>query len=194
MPTPFADLAARRGVVFPLRTERLTLTPFAADDAPAVFDFCRLEEVWTWTSGRAGSAGELRESYLAAGDRLTVRAGEAIIGVGKLAVQDAWSQGGPREEARDAQAEIGWTIHPTHAGQGYATELAGALLKLAFTGLGVHRVEAEAFADNAPSLRVMEKVGLRHEGTFREESLHLTRGWVDGVTYAMLASEFLARV
>ena len=49
MPTPFADLAARRGVVFPLRTERLTLTPFAA---------------------------ELRESHLAAGDRLTVRAGE----------------------------------------------------------------------------------------------------------------------
>ena len=54
--------------------------------------------------------------------------------------------------------------------------------------------QAAAFADNAPSLRVMEKVGLRHEGTFRGESLHLTRGWVDGVTYAMLASEFLARV
>ena len=126
MPTLFADLAARRGVVFPLRTERLTLTPFAA---------------------------ELRESHLAAGDRLTVRAGESIIDVGKLAVQDAWSQGGPREEARDAQGEIGWTIHPTHAGQGYATELAGALLKLAFTGLGVHRVDAAAFADNAPSLR-----------------------------------------
>ena len=49
-------------------------------------------------------------------------------------------------------------------------------------------MEAHAFADNAPILRVMEKVGLRHEGTFKEESLHRTRGWVDGVTYAMLAS------
>ena len=38
--------------------------------------------------------------------------------------------------------------------------------------------------------RQMEKVGMRHEGTFKEESLHLTRGWVDGATYAMLASEF----
>ena len=193
MPTPFTDLAARRGVAFPRRTERLTLTPFVADDADAVFAFCRLEEVWTWTSGRAESAAELRESYLATGDRLTVRAGKAIIGVGKLAVQDAWSQGGPREEACDAQAEIGWTIAPAHAGRGYATELAGALLELAFTGLGVRRVEAGAFADNAPSLRVMEKIGLRHEGTFTEESLHLTRGWLDGVTYAMLASEFDAR-
>ncbi|MGW3945520.1 GNAT family N-acetyltransferase [Micrococcus endophyticus] len=169
------------------------LTPFVAEDVPAVFDFCRLEEVWTWTSGRAGSADKLREQYLATSDRLTVRVDEAIIGVGKLAVQDAWSQGGPREEARNAQAEIGWTIDPAHAGRGYATELAGALLEIAFTGLGVRHVEAEAFADNTPSLRVMEKVGLRHEGTFREESLHLTRGWVDGVTYALLASEFRAR-
>ncbi|MDO4239574.1 GNAT family N-acetyltransferase [Micrococcus sp.] len=194
MATPLLDLAARRGVAFPLRTERLTLTPFAADDAAAVFAFCRLEEVWTWTSGRAGSADELREQYLTAGDRLTVRdAAGDVVGVGKLAAQDAWSQGGPREEARNAQAEIGWTIDPAHAGRGYATELAGALLGLAFAGLGVRRVEAHAFADNAPSLRVMEKAGLRHEGTFRGESLHLTRGWIDGITYAMLASEFRAR-
>ena len=54
-------------------------------------------------------------------------------------------------------------------------------------------MEAHAFADNAPIPRVMEKVGLRHEGTFKEESLHRTRGWVDGVTCAMLASEHRAR-
>ncbi|MCT1868734.1 GNAT family N-acetyltransferase [Micrococcus luteus] len=119
-----------------------------------------------------------------------MRADEVIVGVGKLSVWDARSQGGPREEARDAQAKNGWTIDPAYAGRGYATELARALLEIAFTGLGVRSVEAEPFADNAPSLCVMEKVGLRHEGTFREESLHLTRGWADGVTYAMLASEF----
>ncbi|MFE8934993.1 GNAT family N-acetyltransferase [Micrococcus luteus] len=101
--------------------------------------------------------------------------------------------GGPREEARDAQAEIGWIIAPVHAGRGHATELACALLDLAFTGLSVRPVEAHAFTDNAPILRVMEKVGLRHEGTFKEESLHRTRGWVDGVTDAMLASEHRAR-
>lgn len=70
---------------------------------------------------------------------------------------------------------------------------ARALLDLAFTGLSVRCVEAEAFADNAPSLRVMAKVGLRHEGTLKEEPLYLTRGWIDGVTYAMLASEYRAQ-
>lgn len=155
-----------------------------------MWSFCRLEQVWSWTSGRPESENALRESYLGAGDRLTVRAGNVIVGVGKVAVQDAWSQDGPQEEARDAQAELGWTIDPRQAGQGYGTELARALLGFAFDDLGVRRVEAHAFADNAPSLRIMEKVGMRHEGTFKEESLHLTRGWVDGATYAMLASEF----
>ncbi|KFC53334.1 acetyltransferase [Micrococcus luteus] len=190
MATPLLELAASRGVSFPLRARRLTLTPFRGLDAPAVWGFCRLEQVWSWTSGCPESEGALRESYLTAGDRLTVRVGDVIVGVGKAAVQDAWSQGGPREEARDAQAEIGWTIDPRQAGQGYGTELARALLGFAFDDLGVRRVEAHAFADNAPSLRIMEKVGMRHEGTFKEESLHLTRGWVDGATYAMLASEF----
>ena len=54
-------------------------------------------------------------------------------------------------------------------------------------------MEAHEFADNAASRRAMEKVGLRHEATFREESLHLSRGWIDGVTYAMLASEHRGR-
>ncbi|VOG53540.1 putative acetyltransferase [Streptococcus pneumoniae] len=79
-----------------------------------------------------------------------MRAGDVIVGVGKVAVQDAWSQDGPQEEARDAQAELGWTIDPRQAGQGYGTELARALLGFAFDDLGVRRVEAHAFADNAP--------------------------------------------
>ena len=112
MATPLLELAASRGVCFPLRARRLTLTPFRGLDAPAVWSFCRREQVWSWTSGRPESENALRESYLGAGDRLTVRAGDVIVGVGKVAVQDAWSQDGPQEEARDAQAELGWTIDP----------------------------------------------------------------------------------
>ena len=36
------------------------------------------------------------------GDRFTVRAGGVVVGIGKVAVQDAWSRGGPRQEARNA--------------------------------------------------------------------------------------------
>ena len=44
----------------------------------------------------------LRGSYLTAGDRFTVRVGGVVVGIGKVAVQDAWSRGGPRQEARNA--------------------------------------------------------------------------------------------
>lgn len=107
MATPLLELAASRGVCFPLRARRLTLTPFRGLDAPAVWSFCRLEQVWSWTSGRPESENALRESYLGAGDRLTVRAGDVIVGVGKVAVQDAWSQDGPQEEARGTQLSPG---------------------------------------------------------------------------------------
>lgn len=43
----------------------------------------------------------LRGSYLAAGDRFTVRVGGVVVGIGKVAVQDAWSRGGPRQEGRN---------------------------------------------------------------------------------------------
>ena len=44
----------------------------------------------------------LRGSYLAAGDRFTVRVGGVVVGIGKVAVQDAWSRDGPRQEGRNA--------------------------------------------------------------------------------------------
>ena len=44
---------------------------------------------------------------------------------GKVAVQDAWSQDGPQEEARDAQAELGWTIDPRQAAIAFASCGAG---------------------------------------------------------------------
>ena len=64
------------------------------------------------------------------------------------------------------------------------------LLRLCFDVLGVRRVVALAFADNAPSLRVMERVGMRRESLMVKESLHRELGWVDGVSYALLADEW----
>ena len=71
-------------------------------EAPAVWGFCRLEQAWYWSSGRPESANMLRGPYLAAGDRFTVRVGGVVVGIGKVAVQDAWSRGGPRQEGRNA--------------------------------------------------------------------------------------------
>jgi len=57
--------------------------------------------------------------------------------------------------------KIGYTIAPAFQGRGYATEAVQALIAYAFDTLGADVVRAYASAENAPSIRVAEKVGMR---------------------------------
>jgi ribosomal-protein-alanine N-acetyltransferase len=59
--------------------------------------------------------------------------------------------------------EIGWRL-PVHAwGNGYATEAASALLRVAFEDLRWPEVIAMTAAINVRSRRVMEKLGMTHD-------------------------------
>ncbi|MEQ4497933.1 GNAT family N-acetyltransferase, partial [Nocardioides kribbensis] len=88
---------------------------------------------------------------------------------------------------------LGWVLDPAYGGQGLATEAVGALLGVCFDALGLRRVVADCFADNTPSWRLMERVGMRREAHTVGDSLHRSRGWLDGLTYALLAEEWRDR-
>jgi ribosomal-protein-alanine N-acetyltransferase len=60
------------------------------------------------------------------------------------------------------EVELAWAVHPDHWGQGYAGELAAPARDLVFSR-GVRSVVAFTQPDNAPSRRVMEKLGLTYE-------------------------------
>ena len=64
-------------------------------------------------------------------------------------------------EGEPGVIKVGYTIDPVAQGRGYATEAVGALVRYAFDVLGADVVRAYASADNASSIRVAEKVGLR---------------------------------
>ena len=66
-------------------------------------------------------------------------------------------------------AEIGYRLRRSAWGRGYATEGARALLRRAFTELGVGEVVATTMTVNTRSRAVMEKAGLRYART-----VHLT--------------------
>jgi RimJ/RimL family protein N-acetyltransferase len=57
--------------------------------------------------------------------------------------------------------KVGYTIDPAYQRRGYATEAVGALVRYAFEGLGADVVRAYASANNAASIRVAERVGMR---------------------------------
>jgi ribosomal-protein-alanine N-acetyltransferase len=53
---------------------------------------------------------------------------------------------------------------------------------------GLHRIEINIRPENQPSIRVVEKLGLRYEG-LRERYLHIDGDWRDHVTYAVTVEE-----
>ena len=89
-------------------------------------------------------------------------------------------------------AEIGYVFDPAYAGQGYATE-AGRSCSHRVRGVGVRRVIAQCFADNVPSWRLMERLGMRREQHTVKATLHRSGEWLDGMMYALLATSGSAR-
>jgi RimJ/RimL family protein N-acetyltransferase len=64
-------------------------------------------------------------------------------------------------EGEPGVIKVGYTVSPPFQGRGYATEAVGALVGYAFERLGADVVRAYASANNLPSIRVAEKVGMR---------------------------------
>ena len=187
------DLSA---VAWPVRTARLSLRPATADDADATWAFRRLPGVDHWLSTSCADHAAYVEVFLDP-DRLAktliVERDGAVVGDLMLVIGDPWSQKEVAERAAGTQAELGWVIHPDHAGQGYATEAVAELLRICFEDLGLRRVIALCFADNVPSWRLMERLGMRREDHNVRDSLHRSGEWLDGYGYALLAEEWRAR-
>lgn len=74
-----------------------------------------------------------------------------------------------------ADIDIGFALLPAYAGQGYAYEAAAAVLAYGKNQLGLQRIVAICMVDNAPSIKLLQKLGLRFEKMIRlnEEDLAL---------------------
>jgi RimJ/RimL family protein N-acetyltransferase len=182
-------------ISWPVRTQRLTIRPATPDDLESLGRIQNLPEVTTWLPSNPGTQADylLRMGRHGLLPRTLVLERESVI-IGELYLHltSGWAQREVADDAKDSEAEIGWGLDPAHQGQGYATEAAGELLRLCFEVLGVRRVTAGAFADNAASLRVMERLGMREETRGVRTTLHRTAGWVDSTMHALLADEWRA--
>ncbi|HJZ60101.1 MAG TPA: GNAT family protein, partial [Gemmataceae bacterium] len=84
--------------------------------------------------------------------------------------------------------ELGYWVGERFWGRGLAVEASRAVLAHAFAACGPERIQARVIAGNAPSIRVLEKLGFRYEGTLRSSLLR--RGNFEDVLYfALLKSE-----
>ena len=177
---------------WPLTTERLALRPFEADDFDAVWSYRSRPDVDLWLGGtrdREDVQKRFVEPPNGTTQLVVLHEGE-IVGDLMLWIKDAWAQRDVAEQARATHGVLGWTMRPDVGGRGLATEAVRELVRHAFDDLGLRRVIAECFADNEPSWRLMERIGMRREAHHVRDSLHRELGWQDEYVYALLADEW----
>ncbi len=94
--------------------------------------------------------------------------------------------------------EIGYVFNPAYGGKGYATESCRALMDYGFNQLGARRIMARCNTLNAPSWRLLERLGMRREGHFLKVAFFKRDAqgrplWQDAYEYAILAAEWRAK-
>jgi len=90
-----------------------------------------------------------------------------------------------------ATAMIGYVLHRDHWGKGIVSEATQRLMLFGFTELKLHRMYATCDTENVGSYRVMEKCGMRREGTFLKD-MFIKGHWRDTYLYAILEDEWRA--
>ncbi len=176
-------------------TERLVLRPYVDDDLAILTRLHGDPEVTRWLYWDPRGIDEVRPVLARKVAELTLAGdGDAI----SLAV-DLRETG---ETIGDAiviltsaaheQAEVGYLIDPARQGHGYATETAKALLEIALGDVQLHRACGRIEPRNVASGRVLERAGMRHEATLRENEF-IKGEWQSEGIYALLRNEWLER-
>jgi aminoglycoside 6'-N-acetyltransferase len=174
-----------------LSSERLLMRRFEPSDAPALAGYRSDPEVARYQGWEACTLGDAESMIRTSSKRDPGSPGGwfqfavALASNGVLIGDCALRCG----RATPRVAELGFSFGRAHQGQGYASEAVALLLDYAFGRLGLHRVFAITDQRNLPARALLERVGFRKEGEFREASWFKGE-WTTELGYAVLASEW----
>jgi RimJ/RimL family protein N-acetyltransferase len=149
-----------------LETTRLRLRPWRAEDIDGYAAMCGNPEVMRYLAGGAPLSREESWSHMA------MFVGHwHLRGFGTWAVEDRATHAfigrvGLHQPEGWPGLEVGWALDRATWGRGYATEAGRASLTHAWQVLGADHVISLIAPDNAPSIRVAERLGESLEGTF----------------------------
>ncbi|MDP9117282.1 MAG: GNAT family N-acetyltransferase [Actinomycetota bacterium] len=86
---------------------------------------------------------------------------------------------------------VGYWVDRSVAGRGIVPTALALVIDHCFAQVGLHRVEIDIRPENAASLRVVDKLGLRREGYY-ERFLDIDGAWRDHVAFAITVEELHA--
>jgi len=179
--------------LIPLKTARLELRPLLPNDAGEIEQLLNDRELASNTESidfpyppgdaagwidRNHDRWKVGEAYVLA---ICQKETERLIGTVELVANK-----------QHHRAELSYWIGRNFWNQGFATEAAGGIVTFGFTELGFARITSQHFARNPASGRVLEKIGMRFEGT-RKGHIRKWNQFEDVNIYGMLARDFLKK-
>lgn len=173
-----------------LRTKRLILRAFEEADAPDVYAYARNEKV----GPPAGWAPHLTMEDSLRFIRMTIQADDVWAVVSRESGRVVGSIGLHKDLRRNhvGARTIGYVLSEDHWGRGLMPEAVAAVMRHAFETLDVRIISAVYFPFNTKSRRVMEKCGMRYEGTLRMATQVYSGEIYDDVCLSITAEEWRA--
>ena len=150
-----------------IRTARLIIRRFGLADAAFIVQLVNQPSWLRWIGNRNVHTLDDAETYLSSGPlSMYERYGVGLCGVelaGKLI-----GMAGLIKRSPAAEIDLGYAFLPEYWGQGYATEVAQALLNYAIHMLKLPRIIATTQLENQQSIKVLERIGMQFEGIIHE--------------------------
>jgi ribosomal-protein-alanine N-acetyltransferase len=172
-----------------IETKRLCLRKLSIDDARDVFHHWTGDSLIMWRNGVHKSLEQTtkemkkwikcyeKKEYYEWG--IELKENHEIIGAICTINND--------EETKSC--EIAYNISKFHRNKGYMTETLFCILRFLINEIGYNRIRGGHFVDNPASGRVMEKAGMKYEGTLRQNGKNMNGDIVDSKIYSLIKDD-----
>jgi ribosomal-protein-alanine N-acetyltransferase len=175
-----------------LETDRLTVRPVSEEDAPSIFDYGKdpkVSQYCLWKPHQSlQDSVDFIEGYALSHYKEGVPEPMAIVE--KKSQRMIGTVGCFWKTKKSHCMEIAYVIHPDFWGQGITSEAGKAVIDYCFKLFKVERMQSVHKAPNLASGKVMQKLGMKHEGELRNRLLDRGQYW-DMTQYSVLHSEWL---
>jgi len=177
-------------LAFTIETERLLLRRIRMEDYRWLFEKCSRQEAMNYLGINTEEAYWARRKKYEGGMQTYRSRFEVFQLLHKDGLRVLGDCGYHTWFPDHCRAEIGYSLmQETDRRKGYMSEAIKEVLNYGFTVMNLNRVEALIAPDNIASLKVVESMGFKQEGTLREHYFTNNR-FEDSVLYALLKSEF----
>jgi len=173
-----------------IETSRLILRPFELSDTQNIQKMAgdyaiadtTLNVPYPYKNGMAEEWISTHQSKFEAGEQIiyaiTLKSNHNLIGAIGLTVNKRFNR-----------AELGYWVGKKYWNNGYCTEASKAIIEFAFINFNYHKIEATHIKRNPASGKVMNKIGMTLEGTFKEHVIKWDK-YEDVKSYGILKSEW----